>query len=562
MQATGQPQDRHWWADGDTPVRNDSRITYLVDGRAAFFFICRQIIKAHKYAYLANWGMTANIELVRGQDHCTQSGENNERENFIAQLRTGGFSQEDITFWYNSTLSLQNVLGYAVSKGVEVKVLLWDGPPFSHYHPEETHQQLTAKGVTCLLDDSSCGILHHPIESLHQKISIIDGTYAFVGGVDPVIEYEGEFDRWDTPSHTFSTPLRRTNQGTTPHPWHDAHAMIEGPAAGDLELNFRQRWNAVVSRHKLNESLLIPVHSPPPPLESTSIVQIARTIPHHTYNFGPVQGIQGISQLYVNALSNITHCAYIENQYLWLRAFTGIDIPFIGPDSPDMERILHELAKALHRGVTIGMVLPDHPNVGRAFTDAALTQLRDAAPQAVAEQRLLTFCLATSTNEANHEHYRPIYVHAKVAIVDDLWTTVGSANLNNRGMRDDTEINLATLDARLAHGLRLMLQGEHLGLVGDDDQLALSLLLGGQYQPRQQQELARRTLDYLKQILGDPVKALQLLGERAQENLRRYQTNQPLLGHLLPYLTAKEATQQGLNFHEGHGWIEETGQKK
>src|SRR6266849_457156 len=267
MQAAGQLQDRHWWAEGDTPVRNDSRITYLVDGRAAFFFICRQIIKARQYIYLANWGMTAGIELVRGPDHRVGPDESTEQEIFIAELRAEGFSEQDIRFWHSSTLSLQAVLSYAVSKGVEVKVLLWDGPPLSHHSPEETRQQLTAAGITCLLDDSSRGILHHPAESLHQKISIIDGICAFVGGVDPLIEHEGEFDRWDTPSHPFSTPLRRTSQGATPHPWHDAHAMIEGPAAGDVEHNFRQRWNDVVNRHKLDESLLISVRSPYPPLE-------------------------------------------------------------------------------------------------------------------------------------------------------------------------------------------------------------------------------------------------------------------------------------------------------
>jgi len=45
--------------------------------------------------------------------------------------------------------------------------------------------------------------------------------------------------------------------------------------------------------------------------------------------------------------------------------------------------------------------------------------------------------------------------------------------------------------------------------------------------------------------------------ERAQDNLCRYKAGQPLLGHLLPYLTAQEARQHGLPFREEHGWIEE-----
>jgi len=61
------------------------------------------------------------------------------------------------------------VLSYAVSKGVEVKVLLWGGSPLSHHYPEETRQQLTAAGITCLLDDSSRGILHHPQNRCTRK---------------------------------------------------------------------------------------------------------------------------------------------------------------------------------------------------------------------------------------------------------------------------------------------------------------------------------------------------------------------------------------------------------
>jgi hypothetical protein len=45
--------------------------------------------------------------------------------------------------------------------------------------------------------------------------------------------------------------------------------------------------------------------------------------------------------------------------------------------------------------------------------------------------------------------------------------------------------------------------------------------------------------------------------DRAHDNLRRYKANLPLIGHLLPYLTAEEATQEGLPFREDFGWIEE-----
>jgi len=227
-------------------------------------------------------------------------------------------------------------------------------------------------------------------------------------------------------------------------------------------------------------------HPPVPPLPSSSIVQVARTIPQHTYSFTPSGGIQGIARLYANALSNIKRFVYLENQYLWQRAFTGLDMALAGFDSPDMELNLHKLSAALNQGASMAIILPDHPNVGRAFTDAALMRLRTEAPQAVAEGRLQAFTLATCTEENGKQHYRPIYVHAKVGIVDDIWATVGSANLNNRGMRDDAEMNVATLDPDLAHGLRLMLQGEHLDLIEDRDLFAMSRLVGQQHQSTQE----------------------------------------------------------------------------
>lgn len=559
MQASNEQRTRKWWAEGDTPVRNDSRVAYLVDGRTTMLLMCRRFLKARQYIYLANWGMTPGMELVRGNDRRPGPEGSQPYEALVRELREEGLSEADIAFWMTHDLSVQAVLGYAVSKGVDVKVLLWYSP-FSHYNAHEAHSQLTEVGVRCILDDSAEGIVHHPVESLHQKISVVDGTHAFVGGVDPLIEKEGEFDRWDTPAHHFVTPLRRNSQGITPHPWHDVHTLIEGTAASDVELNFRQRWNDVVTRHHRDAQWLVPEHPLPPPRASKSIVQVARTIPEHTYSFQPPI-IRGIAQLYANALSNIEHFVYLENQYFWLRAYTGIDVPFIGGDNAEMEQNIRLLGSALQRGAAMSIILPDHPNVGRAFTDAGLARLRDEAPQAMEEGRLQVFCLATSRQHNGHEHYRPIYVHAKVAIVDDLWATAGSGNLNNRGMRDDTEMNVATLDADLAKSLRLMLQAEHLGLVQEEDLFALSRLLGAQQQPAAEQQRSVRVLAYLEETLGDPIAALRMMHARAWENLRLYKANQPLVGHLLPYLTASEAVQQGLRFNEEHGWLEEPAQQ-
>ena len=548
---------KNWWAAGDTPVRTDSRVTYLVDGRTAILEMCIHFLKAQKYVYLANWGLTASMLMVRGTDHRAGPDGSAEQEALLTRLRVAGLQEADIQYWCTHELSIRNVLGYAVSKGVEVKVLIWKGAPIKPTSSaEESDKELLIEHVDCILDDSSFGILHHPVESLHQKISVIDGTHAFVGGVDLLIESSGDFDRWDTPVHLFNMPLRANKNGTTPHPWHDAHALIEGPAATDVEYNFRQRWNDVVHRHHYDKSRIVQEHPVPPAVETRSVVQIARTIPEHTYKFEPLT-VQGISQLYANAFNNIERFAYLENQYLWLRVYIGINIPFLAQDSPEMEHNLRELGNALERGATATIILPDHPNVGRVFSDAGIEAIRTKSPDSVEEGRFEAFCLATSFQDGETMHYRPIYVHAKVAIIDDVWSTVGSGNLNNRGMRDDTEMNVAMLDANRAYGLRLMLQAEHLGLATVEELFALSRLLGNQHQTQSEKDAAQLIFHRLEEMIGDPAIAHRMMHNCAWENLRRYKARLPLVGHLLPYFSESEAREQGLQVNGDHGWIEE-----
>lgn len=73
--------------------------------------------------------------------------------------------------------------------------------------------------------------------------------------------------------------------------------------------------------------------------------------------------------------------------------------------------------------------------------------------------------------------YPPIYVHAKVSIVDDEWFSVGSANLNRRGIATDAEMNVHSIAPEAARALRVHLWAEHLGLprekIADGDPIAL-----------------------------------------------------------------------------------------
>lgn len=546
-----------WWTDGDLPVRTDSHVTALVDGRHALWTMCLHFLTARHAIYLANWGIAADMQLVRGSDHRAGPDGSPQQNDLVEELRAFGLSPEDITFWTTQDLTVKNVLAYGVSKGVVVKVLLWACPEiFSHYSPKTAHEELTGVGVHCLLDDSASR-LPHPSESLHQKITIIDSAYAFVGGIDPLIELSGDFDRWDTPWHAFASALRSNPKDADPHTWHDAHALIVGSAARDVEFNFYQRWNETVTRQKLNVSLLVPepVRAELDP-STQSLVQIARTIPVETYHFAPKEGIRGIAQMYANVLSSVQGFVYLENQYFWLHAFMGIDIGDFGPANPEMEHNLRVLAESLERGASVALVLPDHPNVGRAFTDIGLNHLRVQAPNANAAGRIQAFCLANSMQKDGEVHYRPVYVHAKVAIIDDAWTTIGSANLNNRGMRDDAEINVAVLDGNFARNLRILLWAEHLGLLNEDEQFIVSRYVSRWPQHPSANQRAQVLWEDLTHRLGEPAAGMRAFIECAQANLQHFRNGEPLVGHLFPYLTVPEAHQLGIPLHESHGVFE------
>jgi phosphatidylserine/phosphatidylglycerophosphate/cardiolipin synthase-like enzyme len=101
------------------------------------------------------------------------------------------------------------------------------------------------------------------------------------------------------------------------------------------------------------------------------------------------------------------------------------------------------------------LVLPQRPSNGSDTTRGQLGRLIDADGDA---RRLLPATLSAHAGERNTS----LYIHAKVGIVDDAWMTVGSANLNEHSLFNDTEVNVVTCDETLARQTRLRLWSEHL----------------------------------------------------------------------------------------------------
>jgi phosphatidylserine/phosphatidylglycerophosphate/cardiolipin synthase-like enzyme len=503
----------------------------LIDGRAAMLAMARAFMSAKQYILLAGWDIRAELLMVRGEDARVGSDETAEQRAYVASLRTEGLDDEAIAFWNSHPLRVVDVLGFAAQRGAKVGVLLWDAFHMGSHltnDPALEGEILARSGVDYLLDDSSRKITHLT-QSLHQKCAVVDGRVAFVGGIDLTIQARGDFDRWDIHTHPCESPERSPERGTPAHPWHDAHARIEGPAVVDVLTNIVQRWREVAARHHKPEWPVSLDMTPPPAIHDGVPAQIVRTIPPQTYDFAP-KGIATIKEAYIAALAQARRFVYVENQYIWPEVFVGLDRLAWGERSPDAMEVLEALAAALSRGVAVSIVLPDHPNCGRRFTDGGIAWLRQRAPSAAASGKLGVFTLGSSENDASLPGgvlYRPVYVHAKVMIVDDQWWTVGSANLNSRGMRSDAEINVVSLSPATARELRLSLWAEHL-----------------------------RISDANRVHLSDPHVALEVMSAAAEANRERIGRREHLAGHLLPYLSAGEPATATVNVHPEHGWLD------
>jgi len=321
-----------------------------------------------------------------------------------------------------------------VARHVPVRVLLWSGAA-AFYQPTT---RLVCATRAALLDgggDLRCASDQraHPTHTHHQKAIVVDGQVAYVGGMD-LTSFLG--DRWDTPAH----PLR---VGPT---WHDVQLRLEGQAVADVGHNFRQRWRTATGEAALPHR--DPAHDP----AWRTPVQIVRTIPARTYPFAP-RGEFGIRHAYLEALRGARRLIYLENQYLW---------------SP---QVIDVLLAALREPPTpafrIVLVLPAQASDGKFDNDRHVAQLRAAD----AGRRLVeAYCPCAGGVRARAPRvHLPSDLRPRQGRADRRRVVPGRlANLNDRGLVTDTELDAVVCDASLARALRVALWAEHLGLPPED----------------------------------------------------------------------------------------------
>jgi phosphatidylserine/phosphatidylglycerophosphate/cardiolipin synthase-like enzyme len=308
----------------------------------------------------------------------------------------------------------------------------------------------------------------------HEKLVIVDGEIAFVGGIDLTSLGGDRFDSSDHPS-----------RGTIG--WHDASTRLAGPAVADVADHFASRWQAVTGER------LAP--TPPPPPAGEHEVQIVRTVPEKIYDFLP-QGDFRILESYQRAIRAAQSLIYLENQFLWA--------PQI------VEMLLGKLRNPPTDRFRLVVLLPAKPNNGADDTRGQLAQLVEADDGA---GRFLAATLSSRTGQLAG----PLYVHAKIGIVDDRWLTIGSANLNEHSLFNDSEMNVVSCDPTLARETRLRLWSEHLELPTEEVDGDPTDVVDGLWKPIAREQLERRERDqpathHLLELRGVSRRSAALLG--------------------------------------------------
>ena len=377
---------------------------------------------------------------------------------------------------------VSRVLADAASRGVVVKGLVWrshlDRLTFSEQENRHLGEEIEAAGGEVLLDQRV-----RPGGSHHQKFVVLRHSghpeldVAFVGGIDLC------HSRHDDAEHAGDRQRQpmASIYGTRP-PWHDIQLVLHGPVVADVETVFRERWEdpAPLTRNPINrisELLHHDQHTPnplptqplDPPLAGSKNIQLLRTYPKRRkgYPFAP-DGERSVARGYNKVVDHAHSLIYLEDQYFWS---TGIVACFAAALRADAN--LHLIA-----------VIPHHPDQDGRFSKP---------PNLIGRQQALTELHAAGGDRVavygieNHAG-TPVYVHAKVCVVDDVWASVGSDNVNRRSWTHDSELSCAVIDDQLdpreprtidrfgdgarsfARTLRLELAREHLDRASGHDE--------------------------------------------------------------------------------------------
>ena len=284
----------------------------------------------------------------------------------------------------------------------------------------------------------------HPVGcSHHQKIVVIDDKMAACGGIDMTA------DRWDTRAHLDNDVRRRRPNGKLYGPWHDCTMLVEGEAAAALAALSRARW-ALAGGDPLDPCPTDSA-SPWPEFLSADYQFVEMGIARTRAEYEDAGEIHEIKHLFLEQIARAKKFIYAENQYFASpKIADAIAKRMAEPDPPEIIIVSPKTADGWLEQKTM---------------DGARAQLLRAIGEHDKQKRFSIYVPHTTGSE-------PIYVHAKLMIIDDRILRIGSANMNNRSLGLDSECDIFIDCDRPGNesacdnikALRASLLAEHCGL--------------------------------------------------------------------------------------------------
>lgn len=271
-------------------------------------------------------------------------------------------------------------------------------------------------------------VADYGIEVLHGRTVVVDGDKAFVLG--------SSFDQ-----SYFSSPHLIRDARHRGSLLHDVGAFITGPAVAPIDETFVTVWNKAGSSQQQVE--------PVPRFSDTGEVamQVLRTMPGNNLFPLPFPGAQPIQhgetsvlEAYQRAIAKAEEFIYIEDQYLTNSAIVRALIMRM-KDKPDLQLIL---------------VLNINPEDFPGYTRKQIRNIKQIQKEIQnPENRFRVFTLWTTQVSMEPDRAKKpfeimnIAVHSKVAIIDDKWATIGTANLDGSGLNaiEISDITKAALSA-------------------------------------------------------------------------------------------------------------------
>ncbi len=407
--------------------------------------------------------------------------------------------------------------GEAAKLRAERRIPVFVGRGFNRHEREEIHHYLKYQSLDPQISKTArASMMMAPTH--HQKTVLVDYglpdcAVGFVMGHNMLDEY------WDTDAHS---ALNRT-ENTKPapnagprgkNPRQDMSSKISGPILEHLHHNFATAW-----RKETGEDLLVSRQAKEvgPQLCLAGLPQMAQILRTQAQ-----EGIQDIEQLYLQSVNNATQFIYIENQYfrwpvlaefiksvaasqtragrdpvlhgsLHLFVVTNASDDAMGLATVNTQRMLASLGRAdtipevtkLQRIEQIKHDAPPKPEVEphggdpfgaskqaqwQADLDQQIKEVNDSKvlPEEVPGLKIHICSLVAPDSPAGQE-WMPVYIHSKVMIINDVFTTHGSANINTRSMEVDSELNIAHEWMSVTQPLRRRLWNLHTKGMGAQD---------------------------------------------------------------------------------------------